>query len=215
MLIACWSPKGGSGTTTVAAALGLALARSSPRGAVVADLCGDVPAALGVAEPDGPGLADWLAAGNDVPADGIARLETAVTPALSLLAQGALPLDPDRAPALAEVFSSDSRPIIVDCGLATEPVARCLVAAAAVSLLVLRPCFLALRRAFVGELRATGVVLVCEPDRALTQRDVEELLGVPVRARVPWDMEVARAVDAGLLVARLPRSLEKSLRAAA
>src|SRR5918993_2143833 len=60
MLFACWSSKGGAGTTVVAAALAVLLAERCPAGALIADLAGDVPAALGVAEADGPGLAGWL-----------------------------------------------------------------------------------------------------------------------------------------------------------
>jgi len=66
LLFACWSPKGGSGTTVVAAALGLLLARAAPPGALLADLAGDLPTALGLTvAPTGIGLADWLAAPGD------------------------------------------------------------------------------------------------------------------------------------------------------
>src|SRR5919199_1458565 len=119
MLIACWSPKGGTGTTVVACGLAAVLARSGARrGALLADLSGDAPAVLGVPDPTGPGLAQWLAAG------------------------------------------------------------------AQVSLLVLRPCYLALRRALAAPVRPSGVVLVSEPKRALGRRDIEEVLGVPVRAEI-------------------------------
>jgi hypothetical protein len=59
------------------------------------------------------------------------------------------------------------------------------------------------------------VVLVTEPGRALDRGDVERVVGAPVRAEVAVDPAVARAVDAGLLVSRLPRGLERSLRRAA
>jgi hypothetical protein len=83
------------------------------------------------------------------------------------------------------------------------------------SLLVLRPCYLALRRALAAPLRPSGVILVVEPNRSLSRRDVEDVLGVPVRAQIAWDPQVARAVDAGLLSTRLPRGLDRALRAAA
>ena len=82
MLIACWSVKGGSGTTVVATVLALLHARAG--GALVADLVGDVPAALGIPEPPGPGLAAWLAAADDVGADALDRLAVAVAPGLDL-----------------------------------------------------------------------------------------------------------------------------------
>ncbi|MCU1448454.1 MAG: ATPase involved in chromosome partitioning, partial [Acidimicrobiales bacterium] len=92
MLVACWSVKGGSGTTVVTASLGLALASQGP-GALLVDLAGDLPAALGVAEPEGPGLADWLRAGTEVPSDGLGRLEVEVGAGLALLPSGG-PLAP-------------------------------------------------------------------------------------------------------------------------
>ena len=61
----------------------------------------------------------------------------------------------------------------------------------------------------------SSVVVIDEPGRALSAHDVSEVLGVPVAATVPIDAAVARAVDAGLLTTRLPRSLERALRSAA
>jgi len=64
-------------------------------------------------------------------------------------------------------------------------------------------------------LHGMGDALVTEPDRALTRTDVEDVLGVPVRAEVPWAPAIARAVDAGLLTTRLPRVLARAIRVAA
>src|SRR5215212_8449722 len=75
VLLACWAAKGGAGTTVVATALARVLASGSPSGALLADLAGDVPAVLGLPDPPGPGLAGWLAAGEDVPPDALGRLE--------------------------------------------------------------------------------------------------------------------------------------------
>ena len=86
-----------------------------------------------------------------------------------------------------------------------------MAAGASLSLLVLRPCYLALRRAVDAPLRPSGVVLVAEPGRALGRRDVEDVLDAPVRAEVPVSPAVARMVDAGLLSRRLPRLLERAL----
>lgn len=218
MLIACWSPKGGSGTTAVAAALALLLARARPGGALLADLAGDVPAVLGLAEPSGPGLAEWLASGAGP--DALARLEVPAGDALSVLPAGepAPAATGDRAEALAASLTADPRAVVVDCGTlgpAAPPAAVTVAASAALSLAVLRPCYLALRRALAAPVRPSAVVLVREPERSLSRRDVEEVLGVPVRAEIPFDGSVARAVDAGLLATRLPRGLERALRAAA
>ena len=214
MYIACWSPKGGSGTTVVAALLGLTLARSSPEGALVADLEGDLPAALGVPDPTGPGLGEWLAAGSDVGTDALERLEVDVGRSLRLLPRGSAPGGVGvaaRAEALAAAWVVTHRPVVVDCGVAERSPALHLAAAATVSLLVLRPCYLALRKALAAPVRPTGVVLIREEDRVLRAADVEQVLGVPIWLELPHDRSVARAVDAGLLATRIPRAAERPL----
>jgi hypothetical protein len=205
--------KGGSGTTVVAAALGLVLARSSPGGATLADLGGDLPAVLGLPEPTGPGLTEWLATEGDVPADALERLALASS-GLRLLPRGAGPLPDSGGERLAAALAG-SGPAVVDCGSPGDALGLAVAASAPLSLLVLRPCYLAVRRAVAAPIRPSGVVLVREPRRALTRRDVEEVLGVPVRAEVPLDPAVARCVDAGLVGGRVPRALERALRRAA
>lgn len=219
MLVACWSAKGGSGTTVVSIALAAVLARRSVgSGAVLADLAGDAPAALGLPEPSGPGLSDWLAAGADVPADAIGRLEVDAGGFRLLPCGSSAPPSGDdggRGEVLAALLSADPRPVVADCGTSPSGAALAVAAAATQSFLVLRPCYLALRRAVAAPLRPSGVVLVVEPGRSLCASDVEAALDVPVRAVVPVTEPIARAVDAGLLGARLPRGLERAVRRAA
>ena len=74
MLTACWSVKGGSGTTVVAATLvlgALRAGRTVARRRFAPAICRE---RLGLADPTGPGLLDWLEAGPDVPADALARI---------------------------------------------------------------------------------------------------------------------------------------------
>jgi hypothetical protein len=103
--------------------------------------------------------------------------------------------------------------VVVDAGTGPPPIA--LLDAADRSLLVTRACYLALRRAVTLEVRPSGVVLVEEPGRALRPRDVEAAIDAPVAATIALDPAVARAVDAGLLAARLPRLIQRELRNAA
>lgn len=215
MLIACWSSKGGSGTTVVAASLALLLARRSPEGALLVDLAGDAPAALGLPEPASPGLAGWLEAGPEVPPDALGRLETVVAPGLALLSRGTGELWANRADALTALLASDARPVVVDCGADPAGAALTVAAGATRSVLVTRACFLSLRRALSAPLRPSEVVLLTEPGRSLTRLDVEDCIGAPVIAEVAVDPVVARAVDAGLLAARLPRGLARELSRAA
>jgi len=241
MLVTCWSAKGGSGTTVVAAALAVMLARASESSALI-DLGGDAPAVLGMPEPQGPGFLDWArAADSGVEAEALWRLATDAGGGLRVVhrgsalssasAEGSASSDPtlagsgdgsnasvtDAARIAARVVdgaaASGTEAVVVDAGgpgeLAFEVAAR-----STLSLLVLRPCYLALRRALQAPVRPSAIVLVDEPDRSLCAADVEDVLGVSVRAVVPWDKAIARTVDAGLLRTRVPRVLATSLRAA-
>ena len=88
MLVVLWSPKGGSGTSTLAAACALVLARHSG-GARLADLGGDQPALFGLGADPATGLADWLAAGPEAPTDALERLAVEAAPGVVLLPRGA------------------------------------------------------------------------------------------------------------------------------
>ncbi|QXC60094.1 hypothetical protein KSP35_17265 [Aquihabitans sp. G128] len=211
MVITCWSVKGGVGTTTVAVALALAGARPSadrPSPVTLVDLAGDVPACLGLPEPSGPGVAEWLDAGPEVPPDSLARLAVPVGPGLELLPRGRAPLVGPRGPVLLQLLAATGRVVVVDAGTVDgAPVARAFAAESDRSLLVTRACTLAVRRALAAPVRPSGLVVVRDPGRALSTADVEAALGAPAVAELAVDPAVARAVDAGLVRARLPRSL--------
>ena len=219
MLVACWSVKGGSGTTVAAASIALALARHRPGGVTFADLGGDAAAVFGIPEPIGPGLGEWAGAGDDVPAAALSGLRSRVRDGLHLLHRGDGPIGPIAGERMAVALASLGC-AVVDCGQLTAgcPAAEgvvTLASAATHSLLVMRPCFLTLRRALAAPISPSGVVLVKDQPRALSRADVEDVLGVPVRAEVHWDPAVARAVDAGLFATSPPSQLLKSLRDAA
>lgn len=229
MLISCWSAKGGVGTTVVAGALAVHLARRESAGVLAVDLAGDLPTALGFPEPrpGGPALVDWLSGQGDVPTDAIARLEQPAGPGLGLVHRGLGPLAAARGPLLARLLAAEPRIVIADCGRIDPPspgrsperpagaddnhVGRMVEGAGSSSLLVTRPCFLALRRAAALDIRPTGVILVVEDGRAITPADIESVLKAPVVAKVRLSPAVARAVDAGLLASALPRSLQRDL----
>jgi hypothetical protein len=203
VFVCCWSAKGGVGTTVVAAALALVASSRDP--VVLVDLAGDLPAVLGVGEPDGPGVAEWSRRGCFDP---VSPLCVPVTGALRLLPRGRGPIDavvPERLPRVATV--------VVDAGVIDDgdTAAASFVASAGRSLLVTRACYVALRRATRLRIRPDGVVLVSEPGRALTARDVAGVIGAPVVAEIPVDAHVSRAVDAGLLAARCPAELARPL----
>lgn len=220
MVTLCWAAKGGSGTTVVATALAL----SSPRPSLLVDLDGEIPAVLGLPEPDRPGVAEWLL--SDTSADHLAELLIDIAPRTWLLPWQSATSDRlhhsvahlDVRWALLGDWLHDwssqwGCDVTVDVGTRVPP--EPLATRADRSLLVTRPCYLSLRRAVRSTVRPTGVILVDEPGRGLAQRDVEHALGVPIEAVVSLDPTVSRAVDAGLLASRLPRVMTRALRRAA
>jgi hypothetical protein len=212
VLLALWSPKGGSGTSVVAAALALvSAARGETR---LADFAGDQPAILGL--PPLTSLAtlvDWLAAGPSTPTEWLDDMAIPVVPGLALLpgGPGAGAASPEAGAALA-VALRDGGVTVVDGGSGADGVdgaARAVVDVADLALMVIRPCYLALRRA-VADPRlgsSAGAILVADPGRALGADDVAAVLGLPVVGRVPVRSEIARAIDAGVLLDHLPAPL--------
>ena len=215
MLLALWSPKGGSGTSVVSAAVALVAAgRGETR---LADLGGDQPAILGLSLfPADLGVSDglvgWLAGGPSSPTEWLDEMAVPVVPGLALLPRGpddfARP-SPEAGAALA-VALRDGGAAVLDAGSGHDPggAVRAAIEVADAALMVIRPCYLALRRA-VGDprlARSAGAILVEDPGRALDAADVAAVLGVPVVGRIPVRSEIARAVDAGVLRDRLPES---------
>jgi len=228
VLITCWSVKGGSGVSVVVAALaGLMAERHG--GAAVVDFGGDQPALLGLAEPTGPGALDWC--GTDAEPDSLERLAVDVADGLRLLPRGDGPalLGAARAEQLVGGLRQLAPVVVVDAGgpLVASPPDDApqqdpaadrapgeWLRAAGSSLFVTRPCYLSMRRAVRIGVDADGVVLLTEPGRALNRKDVGDLLGLPVVGVVEVDPAVARAVDAGTLLRRMPASLTRGLRRA-
>ncbi len=211
-MFVCWSVKGGSGTTVVSAAIALVCSYARPT--LLVDLDGDVPAALGLPEPSGPGVYDWLSSPT---ADATALYRLAVPAADDLwvvprgTTDGTHP--GGRWQDLGTALRSFDETVVVDAGLGEPP--PTLVGGEVHSVLVVRPCYLALRRVVALTHRPTDLVVVNEPGRALTSRDVEHSVGAPLLAEVPYDPGISRQVDAGLLARRIPRSLLHPLRSVA
>ena len=213
-MIVCWSVKGGSGTTVVAAALALVLAQRHEAGARLIDMSGDTPSALGMSEPASEGIAEWLSATDHPGAEALNNLMLPVTAHLGVIPRGRniiVPslVNPDRLGDLANVIAESDLSTIVDAGsgASTIPISEY----ATRSLLIIRPCYLALRRASLLTTAPHGVIVIAEPGRALGVHDVESVVGAPVVAEIPFDPAIARAVDAGLLAGRVPTLLAKHL----
>lgn len=215
-MLCFWSPKGGSGTSVVTAVAGLVLARSAP--ARLVDLTGDLPAVLGLADDPAPGLHDWLRAGAQAPTEALDSLAVGIAPRLTLLPAGELDhgieVAPEAGAALAVALDGDAPTTVCDVGRLDSPALQAFAEVAGPNLIVVRGCYLALRRAVhhPAMKETVGAVHIDEHGRSLDARDVEDVLGVPVVASIVARTSTARAVDAGVLVSRVPESVARPLK---
>jgi len=173
-------------------------------------LAGDIPSALGIAEPSGEGISNWL---QQQQPPTIQSLQIPVTARVSLIPRGDGPLmhhalTTEHCNALATELDTSHELTVVDAGSGHIPQ---LVNNATTSLLVIRPCYLALRKAAHLAVKPHGIVLINEPGRSLGKRDVESVVGAPVLVELPLDPTIARCVDAGLLASRIPTLLSQHL----
>jgi hypothetical protein len=167
-----------------------------------------------MSEPASEGLSEWLSATDHPGADALNNLMLPVTAHLGVIPRGRniiVPslVNPDRLRDLALVVAESDLPTIVDAGSGASTIP--IIEYATRSLLIIRPCYLALRRASLLTTPPHGVIVITEPGRALGVHDVESVVGAPVLAEIPFDPAIARAVDAGLLAGRVPTLLAKHL----
>ena len=213
MIITCWSPKSGSGTSVVAAALAGSAAQAGRRTLLV-DLGGDSAAILGLSTP-------VLGIGDVVEGDGAQSLldvAVKVSGNFDLVSPGLRPLPELHVSRWARIesqlveISQLGTLVVIDTGVETYPdwVKRISDRIH----LVIRPCYLALRRAVEHHRSADlgdGIIVVTERDRALTARDVTLVLNRPIIAEVPVHPDIARRVDAGLFNSHIPERLAHAL----
>jgi len=206
-----FSVKGGVGVSTVTALVALAHAGRATTTTIV-DTCGDQPALLGIAEPDGPGIREWAATPGR-PDDALDRISIQATPDLAVIPAGAAAWPhAGSAGELASALQRRPEQVFIDAGLTgRDPYLNELLRHSSERLLVLRCCSLTLRAIGTLDPEPTGVVLIRERGRALGPGDVENVSGAPVVAEVSLDIAVARCIDAGLVTSRVPRALLRSL----
>ena len=218
MITLCYAAKGGSGTTVVACVRAL----GAPGPILLVDIDGDIPAMLGLGDPEQPGLLDWLE--SDAPMAHLDDLLIDATPNCSVLpatnhgpssrAVDLVAVESARWDDLVDWFdgwcADSGGSVIIDAG--TQLLPDSLLEQCGRRWLVTRACYLGLRRASRHRGNPTGVVLIDEPGHALRARDVETTLRAPIVATIQWDVSVTRAVDGGLLLGnRLPRSVHRAL----
>ena len=231
----CWSAKGGTGTTTIAAALAVRTVQGLERAGleeeqaggpvVLVDLCGDAGALMGLPRGETPEREarsascepDW-SPGAEAAAELLETAGQRIAPGFELVdlhdpVPGSV-ADPagDRLGALVAALAEVSAAVVVDAGTdafdGAERVKRQVPNLAAVE--VTRNCYLALSRSQQRSAGGRGeVMMVREPRRGLSDRDVAAALDAQVLLAVDWDSRVARGIDAGTLVALLPASLRR------
>ena len=193
------SPKGGNCTTVTATAYALLMAARGTH-TVLIDLCGDVPAAAGMAEPTTPGINDWLSESSTSDAQALVPLGTPFDKGLVIVHRGSSFVEGHpRWSDLANAITTLPMNIVIDAGTTFLPDE--LRRAVTHVTMVVKPCYLSLRRASRMQ-RPTQLFVVCEESRALTIKDVGHVLGMPVTCEIPYTSAISRAVDAGMLPSR-------------
>lgn len=202
------SPKGGNCTTVTASAHALLSAQRGSRTLLI-DLCGDVPAVVGMVEPDTPGINDWLGESTVSDAESMVRLGTPYTDGLVVLHRGARFVEgAPRWSALAEAVASIPHDVYIDAGTGFVPDA--FLDAVGNVVMVTRPCYLSLKKA-TRMRKPRSVCVIREDGRALSVDDVGNVIGAPVSAVVPYEPAISRAVDAGLLASRVEQLLGRHI----
>lgn len=228
--------KGGSGVSTVVALSALALisatkkrsGSNTPKNVLIVDLCGDISAVLGCDDPGSIGLAQWS---RSEPRDitTLSHISKAVNSSISILPRGLGPIEISGADLVDELRglgvdvlidigavdkteAGETPPIIADdIAISEQQWRRDLLDCVDVDIVVTRNCFLGLRRLKdLGHIARALVVLV-ERGRSISTADVELVAQSEAVAEIDIDQRVFRCVDAGLLVARVPRKLLSAL----
>jgi len=182
MLTIFFSPKGGQGCSTLAAAWATSFSRSGET--ILAAAGGDACAILGRYSGTG---GEPSRSGNLTVRQDLGEL-------------GAL---------MVGIHGSSNGDAVVDLGTVSPvTLAECRSFVGhepARFIMVVRNCYIALRAAMdCGKVDLT--IVVEEPGRALRLSDARDILGGEL-VSIPLDPAVARAIDAGLLEARLPSTL--------
>jgi CobQ/CobB/MinD/ParA nucleotide binding domain len=202
-IITVHATKGGQGATTITAALGVLHAQAGQRTLLI-DTGGDLPAILGKPEQLSVGLADYLIDPNITLDDVTINIDEN----LHIVTRGTGPITfTTYTYGLITGGLGEYDRVIVDAGTSADEWNQ----HADRNVFVTRPCYLAVRRAIHLPTRPTDVVCMAEPGRALSAHDIEAVLGVPITATVPVEVDTARIIDAGILGSRMPRHLARVL----
>jgi len=184
MITVLSSPKPGSGTSTTAALL--ALAGTAPTDLV--DLGGDQTRILGfTGSPSAIGPVSPHPTVHDVS-------DNSVGEQAALIGQ----------------LADRGGHVVIDAGDACHPIHH-VRPSCTVRRWVIRPCYLALSRVAACPMRPDEVILLVEPGRSLTVRNVESVVGAQVTAVIDVHPQIARAVDADVLATRAPITALASL----
>lgn len=193
------SSKGGNCTTVTAAALAVVSAHRGTNTLLV-DLCGDIPAVLGMPEPTSPGVNDWLGETRTSDPESLVMSGTPVAHGLVVVHRGSRFVEGQpRWRDLAAAIAALPHTVIIDAG--TTYIPDELRLSVAETVLVTKPCYLSLRRATQMP-TPSRLFVIAEEGRALTATDAAHVVGAGVAATIPHSPAISRAVDAGLLLER-------------
>lgn len=210
--------KGGVGTS-VDVLLAANSAKRAGREVLLVDMTGDLGVILDTS-PDLPGLADWMRADAQTRPAAVTTLCVDIAPGVQLLSRGSgeLWFDDAMLHDLVLSLARADKATFIDAGTGEVGLAR--VAHPRIRRqLVMSCCYQALHRA--RQLLANDsdspnrsiddVIVQTDTNRALGLADIESSLGRDADAVIPFDRTISRWADAGLLLDRASKAIDKKV----
>jgi hypothetical protein len=220
MVITMWSVKGGSGVSTLSTVVAAALNDLSRSNALLIDLAdGDLRGILGgptrASDDPGTGFGDWVAADETLDPSALERLIGSEPAPLLIGGNSASPIAQERSTRTVEGLrwlDTKYAHVLIDAGSANNDLSATTIQSATLSVLVLRPCLLSLRKAVASKLPASAAVLLAQPGSTLRASDIESSLGIPVITTIPFCASVSRATETSRLFSHPPRAIKRSIK---
>lgn len=214
MLISVFSPKGGVGTSTVAALFSKALSQVSPT-LLVDCASGDLNGIVGV-DTYKYGFEDWAISGQPT-LDSLVKICTPVVENLNFVGSvntsDLQDLNQDSSCHIADLLSSSGN-VVVDCGHARELIQQKILDASDLVVVVFRQCYLGMLRASTNEYctNADVCVVIKESGRSIKTSQLASSLKVQVVIEIEARADFAKAIDAGVVINRPPEKMISAIK---
>jgi hypothetical protein len=204
VLISVFSPKGGVGTSTIAALFARAL--SANGSTMLVDGCAsDLSVVIGQDEKAQFCFDEWVLSEEPSTAT-LERISVDIDRNLRFVEGGSSFALPEETQwVIGQLAAIDQ--VVIDLGTRDDQLTRDIRQASDISVVVLRACYLGLSRAMHKAHDSDVCVVVKEPGRTITSAQIAEALKVPAVIEIDARRDYAKAIDAGVLMYRTPAAM--------